>query len=196
MTLGCGILLVFSVESPDIEVIFLYMVVGLGIGILFTSLLFAIQSSSRPEDNAFCGFIFALLRLLGQTLGVAIGGVTFQNQIKRQLQQSPLLAPRASELAALASGLVSVIKQTSDDAPEKMELIDAFQGAFHTLLYVLCALSATGLALSTLTKANNVNQAHITDQRFTSTTITSGSKMGSQESEAVDDTVADKVPPV
>ncbi|KAH8809000.1 major facilitator superfamily domain-containing protein [Xylogone sp. PMI_703] len=181
MTLGTGILLVFTARSSATEVIFLYLIVGLGAGLLFTSLMFAIQASARPEDSASCGFMFALLRLLGQTLGVAIGGVTFQNQIKSRLEQSPLLASQAGELARLASELVSIIKQTPDDAPEKAELIDAFQGAFHTFVYILCALSAAGLALSALTKGKDVNQQHVTDQRFKPSQHSSGSEVESSE---------------
>jgi hypothetical protein len=166
VTLGIGILLILKESSPTAELIFLWMIVGLGLGLLFTGLLYGIQASVRPEDHASCGAMFTLLRLFGQTLGVAIGGVIFQNQVRHRLEESSLLASQATDLAQRVLDLVEVIHQTPDGSPEKSELIDAFQGAFHTFVYVMCAMAAVGLALSLMIKGYSVDQKHVTDQSF------------------------------
>lgn len=166
MTFGTFILLVYKETSSSTEVIFLYMIVGLGGGLLYTSLGFVIQASSRPEDSAACGAMFALLRLFGQTLGVAIGGVIFQNQIKSHLESSSLLSSQAGELARLASGLVMRIQMLANNSIEKMELIAAFQGAFEVFIYVLSTMSVTSLLCSAFVKGYNVNQRHVTNQGF------------------------------
>jgi hypothetical protein len=166
VTLGTGILLVLKESSPNAELVFLWMIVGVGLGLLFTSLFFGIQASVRPEDHASCGAMFVLLRLFGQTLGVAVGGVIFQNQIRNRLEESPLLASQAANLAQWVSDLVEVIRQMPDGSLEKAELIGAFQSSFQTFVYVMCAMAAAGLALSTIIKGYSVDQRHVTDQNF------------------------------
>jgi hypothetical protein len=168
-TLGTGILLVLTKTSPTAELVCLSMVLGVGLGFLATSLLYSIQASSAPEDGASCGAMLALLRQFGQTLGVAVAGGIFQNQIKRHLKLSPILESQAQNLTQQASNLVAVIQQMPDGSPEKSELISAFQGSFQTFVYVMCALCAVGLVLSTMIKGYGVDQRHVTEQRFRNT---------------------------
>ena len=53
---------------------------GVGTGILFPSLQFAAQAGQPDDDVAYATSTFVFLRSLGQTFGVALGGVIFQNQ--------------------------------------------------------------------------------------------------------------------
>jgi hypothetical protein len=78
--IACGL---FTLLSPEIStgarVVFL-MLMGVGTGILFPSLQFAAQAGQQDDDVAYATSTFVFLRSLGQTFGVALGGVIFQNQ--------------------------------------------------------------------------------------------------------------------
>src|SRR5438045_583115 len=79
---------------------------GMGLGILFASLAFAIQASARPGHMAIAVAMFSFFRAFGQGIGVAVGGVIFQNQIYKNLLRYPELAANASAYSKDAAGLV------------------------------------------------------------------------------------------
>lgn len=58
---------------------------GAGAGILFPSLQLCSQASQPDEDVAIATSTFVFIRSLGQTFGVALGGVVFQNQWDKNL---------------------------------------------------------------------------------------------------------------
>ncbi|KAL5318366.1 hypothetical protein ACEPPN_013426 [Leptodophora sp. 'Broadleaf-Isolate-01'] len=84
--------------TPTVSVpgwIFLNLVPGLGLGHLFPTIIFSIQAAIAAEDIAFGVAFFASFRAFGQGIGVAIGGVVFQNQIRTKMASYELLAPLA-----------------------------------------------------------------------------------------------------
>lgn len=58
---------------------------GVGCGILFPALILCVQAGQKDEDVAIATSTFVFLRSLGQTFGVAIGGLIFQNQWNKNL---------------------------------------------------------------------------------------------------------------
>ena len=72
---------------------------------------FAVQASAKPEDVAISVAMFSFFRALGQAVGVAIGGVVFQNRMYTNLLKYPALAPMAHEYSQDAAGLVQVIQR-------------------------------------------------------------------------------------
>jgi len=53
----------------------------------------ALQASSTSEDIAFAVAFFTFFHAFGQVVGVAVGGVIFQNQMRQNLLSYPSLAP-------------------------------------------------------------------------------------------------------
>lgn len=78
------------------------LVSGLGLGILFSSLVFAIQASAKPSDVAMAIAMSSFFRSFGQTIGVAIGGSIFQNRMRANLLAYPALAQYADEYSTNA----------------------------------------------------------------------------------------------
>ncbi|KAH7408154.1 major facilitator superfamily domain-containing protein [Phaeosphaeria sp. MPI-PUGE-AT-0046c] len=109
-TLGSGLLILLKPETSTPAWIFLNLVGGIGTGILFPAMALAVQASVAVRDQAYAANMFSFFRAFGQTLGVAIGGVVFQNQMKKKLLTYPLLADMASEYSKDAAGLVEIIK--------------------------------------------------------------------------------------
>ncbi|TQB69485.1 hypothetical protein MPDQ_001802 [Monascus purpureus] len=155
-TLGLGILILFKVTTTIPQFIFITLVPGIGLGILFPGVQFQLQAASKPKDIAFAVSMFVFFRSLGQAVGVAIGGVIFQNQMVTRLKTYPQYAAQATELAKDAAQLVEIIKQTPDGA-DKLALRTAYTDSLRTVYIFLCALSGFCLALCVLVKAYDLN---------------------------------------
>jgi len=90
------------------------LVGGIGMGILYPALIIAVQASTSVENQASATNMFTFLRAFGQTLGVAIGRVVFQNLMGRRMLSRPLLSGMARDYSKVAVRLVQIIK----DMPE------------------------------------------------------------------------------
>ena len=168
-TLGLGILYLLDVDTTIVQWIFLNLVPGIGMGMLFPSLAFAVQAASRPEDLAFAVAMFSFFRAFGQAIGVAIGGTIFQNQIKKKLLAYPMLAPKAGEYSKDASTLVQLIKEMRgqpEAAQQVRDLIQAYSDALKIVWVVMCALSAVAMLSSFFIKSYDMDQPLKTEQGF------------------------------
>jgi hypothetical protein len=93
-TFGMGLMCYLKAETATGVWVVLMMILGVGLGILYPSLGFAIQANATDEDLPWAAAMFAFFRSLGQTMGVAVGGTVFQNQMKNHLLAYPLYAPK------------------------------------------------------------------------------------------------------
>ena len=162
-TLGMGLLCLLDVDTSIPAWIFLLLVSGLGLGILFPSMAFAIQASAKPEHLATAVAMFSFFRAFGQTLGVAIGGVIFQNQMRSHLQTYPSLAPMAETYSRDAAALVQLIKAMPASA-DKHDLQQAYTDSLRIVWAVCCALVGVGGLLSLWTKEYSLDAALTGDQ--------------------------------
>ncbi|KAJ5097793.1 hypothetical protein N7456_008514 [Penicillium angulare] len=162
-TVGLGIMCLIKVQTSTYGWILLNVVPGLGLGILFPSLGYAVQASADPENLSIAVAMFSFFRALGQAIGVAIGGVVFQNRMYSNLLKYPALAPLASAYSQDAAGLVQIIKQMADGA-EKSNLKEAYTDSLRIVWAVCCAISGVALLFSLLTEAYDLNQDQSTAQ--------------------------------
>ncbi len=164
-TLGTGILYLLDVNTTTVQWVFLNLVSGLGMGILFPSMAFSIQAATINKDLAFAVALFSFFRAFGQAIGVAVGGVIFQNQLKKKLLTYPLLAPMAGTYSSDASGLVQIIK-AMQHGPARTQLIQSYADALKTVWIVMCALAGVALVSSFLIKGFELDRALETEQGF------------------------------
>ncbi|KAL8994387.1 MAG: hypothetical protein Q9169_005622 [Polycauliona sp. 2 TL-2023] len=163
--LGTGLLYLLDVDIPTVSWIFITLVGGLGMGMLFPSMAFAIQASQTNEDLAFAIAMFSFFRAFGQAIGVAVGGTVFQNQMKSKLLTYPALASKAEEYSRDASSLVQIIKSMQDDAV-KRNLQHAYADSLKVVWATMCGMAAVGLILSLGTKGLDMNKPLETEQYF------------------------------
>jgi MFS family permease len=71
-TLGMGLLYLLDVETTVVEWIFLLLIGGIGIGLLFPGMNLSIQASVPNEDIAVAAGLFTFFRAAGQSVGVAV----------------------------------------------------------------------------------------------------------------------------
>ena len=119
------------------------MVVGIGNGFTLMPLIFGTQAMAKTEDVAYAAAMYAFLRQLGFSIGVAIGGTTFQDTLYKHLVASDL----PTSIAANAEGYVQVLK-TMPDSPMREAIIQAYTEAFKVVWEEMTAFAALGLVLS------------------------------------------------
>ena len=163
---GLGLIHLLDVDTSTVAWIFLNLVAGLGTGVLFPSLAMAIQASASVEDVAFAVALFSFFRAFGQAIGVAIGGVIFQNSIKKKLLTYPALAGKADEYSQDAASLVQIIKQMSDSLPEKAQLTQSYADSLKVVWAVMAGLAGLALLLSLFTGAYSLDVDLQTEQGF------------------------------
>jgi MFS family permease len=157
-TIGLGLMCVIKPDTSVAGWIFLNIVPGLGLGVLFPSLGFAIQASATNENLAIAVAMFSFFRAFGQAIGVAIGGVVFQNQMHSHLLTYPALAPMADQYSRDAAGLVQILK-SMPDGDDKSNLRTAYTDSLRIVWAVCCAISGVALLLSLLTESYDLNRA-------------------------------------
>ncbi|KAH8690754.1 major facilitator superfamily domain-containing protein [Talaromyces proteolyticus] len=162
-TLGLGLMCYIKVDTSVPAWIFLNLVSGLGLGFLFPSLAFAVQASATNENLAIAVAMFSFFRALGQAIGVAIGGVVFQNQMHKNLLSYPELAPMADAYSQDAAGLVQVIKAMSP-GETKSDLKAAYTDSLRIVWAVCCAVCGVALLLSLFIQHYDLDQALKTEQ--------------------------------
>ncbi|KAL9020610.1 MAG: hypothetical protein Q9185_002196 [Variospora sp. 1 TL-2023] len=163
--LGTGLLYKLDVNVSTVEWIFLNLVGGLGMGMLFPSMAFAIQASQKNEDLAFAVAMFSFFRAFGQALGVAVGGTVFQNQMKTKLLSYPALASRADEYSRDASSLVQIIK-AMEGGMIKDSLRHAYADSLKVVWLTMCGLAGVGMILSLWIRGLDMNKPLETEQGF------------------------------
>lgn len=164
-TLGSGLLFFLGPNASVPRWILLNVPVSIGTGILFPAMGLGVQAACRPLDSGHAAAFFSFLRTFGQSVGVAISGVAFQNQLHKTLQTYPAFAPLAEEYSKDATALVNIIKRTPDGA-QKTDLIEAYSDSLHVIWLLMTVISMVALVSSCFTKEFTLVQEHNTKQGF------------------------------
>ena len=166
-TLGLGLMCLLRVHTSIAGWIFLLLPSGIGLGILFPSLGFAVQASAPPGRMAIAVAMFSFFRAFGQALGVAVGGVIFQNQMRAQLLEYPALAPFATEYSRDAAGLVAIVRGMSDWGEEgvvKGQLKEAYTDSLRVVWAVCCVVLGVAGAISGVVRRYSLDRGIDSEQ--------------------------------
>lgn len=162
-TLGLGVMILLDVDTTIPQWLFLTIIMGIGQGLLYTSLAIVNQAAAPDKLMAHAISMFIFARMLGQALGVAISGVIFQNQMRTNLLATETLAGRAAQYSRDASAIVSTI-QSMPESLEKTELVRAYANSLKIVWAAMCAMSGVALIGSLFVKHISLDRAHETEQ--------------------------------
>lgn len=162
-TLGAGLLLLLEPGTGTAAWIFINVPIGMGTGMLFPALSLSIQAACTPALNGQAAAFFSFLRTFGQSTGVAVSGVIFQNVLRRELQRLPAYAARAGDYSRDATVLVSVIR-AMPGGEAKSQLVGAYNDALQAIYVSMIAFAGFCLVLSVSIKGYSLEQEHVTQQ--------------------------------
>jgi len=154
-TLGLGLFCVLDVHTSIPSWIFLNLVSGVGLGFLFPAIATAIQASVASEHVAIAIAIFSFFRSVGQALGVAIGGVVFQNRMLANVRSYPSLASSAAFYSQDAVGLVEILRRMPE-GDVKRDLTQAYADSLRIVWAVCCALGGVAFLVSLFTRHHDL----------------------------------------
>ena len=163
-TLGMGLLYLLSPHTSIPGWLFLNLIPGTGLGMLFCSLSYGTQAAVEQKDVAFAASMYTFSRSAGQSLGVAIGGAIFQSQFALKLKTYPSLVQDASSLAKDASKLVQVINAMPRDSSERGMIVQAYADSLKVIWAVMAGFAFVGFVTSCLTEPLKLNRSLETEQ--------------------------------
>lgn len=162
-TFGAGLLLLLKPETTLAQWIFLNLPVGLGAGMLYPAMALSIQAACEPGLNGQASAFYSFLRGLGQSIGVAISGVVFQNVFRQKLLELPGFVDVADEYSRDATMVVGVI-QAMPDGAARMDLVRAYCDALRIIWVTLLAFAAFAMVLGVTVRGYSLDQRHVTEQ--------------------------------
>ena len=165
-TLGFGLLYLLSPTTTVPAWVFLLLVSGIGIGLLFPAMQLAIQASAPPKDIATAAAMFTFFRCFGQTLGVAIGGVVFQNRMAANLARDSSLSGSPIAYSLDVVSLIRQIHGMQDKDPQKRILMTALAHSIRPIWALMCGLGGLALLTTVFIKHYDLNQKLMTEQGF------------------------------
>lgn len=185
---GCGVLHLLDVETPVVAWVFSMLGSGIGVGLLYPAMSLAIQASAPVEDAATAAGLFTFFRTFGQTVGVAIGGVVFQNRILTELRAIPDFTILAAQFGYTlgkvvmdAVALIPLINALPPDTPGVVDFRLVSAKSIKTIWIVMCVFAVAGFISSCFVKGYHLDQALVTDQGF----AIGVKKVGAQKSESI-----------
>lgn len=159
LALGCGILQLLELDTSVVKWIFLNVVSGVGLGLLFVSLTMAAQAATIKEHIAIASGLVPFFRAVGQALGIVIGNAVFQNVLKRRLAAltTSIMDLTLEDLAKDVALFNEVVRSLPLISPVRVELVMAFNHSLHALWWILTSFAIVGAIFSLLIKAVDLN---------------------------------------
>ncbi|KAG8773549.1 hypothetical protein FRC12_002470 [Ceratobasidium sp. 428] len=85
MTLGFGLMILFDEKTQLWKQEVILAVAAIGVGCLFQTPLIGLHAAMPLKDMATATATFGLIRTLGGTLGISIGGAIYASEVKRRV---------------------------------------------------------------------------------------------------------------
>ncbi|KAK7414346.1 hypothetical protein QQX98_006788 [Neonectria punicea] len=161
MTLGTGLYIDMDLDRNWTKLIAFQIVSGIGVGMNFEGPLLAVQTVVPTQDVAAATTAMSFVRSISTAISVVIGGVLFQNEIKRK--QSMLVEGLGHELARLfdgasASAHVDIIKTLPPDA--QLIVRKAFFQSLDKMWIMYTAFSGVSVFLGFFIGAHHLSKEH------------------------------------
>lgn len=153
----------FGVDTSLAEIIGFQVIGGIGLALLLSMPMIAIQTSVSQADTAVATATLGFMAGLATSLSVVLGGVVFQNSMS--IQHPSLAAAGLSEsyLAAFsgydAAANVNLIVTIQDPAQHRV-VQNAFAWSIRNMFIMYTAFAAIGLVVSPFIKQRHMSKEH------------------------------------
>jgi len=149
---AAGLLILLNQNTSTAAWVFIFLLLGVGQGLLLSAHNFAVQAIVGVKDAANATALFAFMRGVGLCLGVAIGGMIFQNDLQRSLNAIGLPIRIANDPGAFL--YIFELLTLPTNSTTRIQVVTAFLESFRFLFQVLTGISCVGLLLSLTINGN------------------------------------------
>ena len=184
---GTGLLILLDVDTRVYAWVLIFIVVGLGHGLILMSLNFSVQAMADTRDVAYAAAMYTFTRTFGMCIGVAVGGTVFQNELRKHLSELHLPTKVAND----AEGFVTTLKALPHASVQYQANVLAYVNSFKTVFEVLTAIAGLAALLSLFIKEYTMDKGldseHVLRQAKESSA--SESRTDAKEASEKDDSV-------
>ena len=161
MTLGFGLFIDLPVGPNWGRIIPFQIIAGIGVGPNFQAPLIALQTLVPPRDIATATATFGFTRNLSTAISVVIGGVIFQNGMKRR--QSDLIAATNQQIGSQIGGggagaATSIVKNLPE--PGRRVVRGIYVASLRDMWIFFVCIAAAGLFVSLFIKRTKLTKTH------------------------------------
>ncbi|KAF4844793.1 Efflux pump FUS6 [Colletotrichum siamense] len=160
-TVGCGLLVLLDENTTTALWAIYFASFGIGNGMVLTSVNVGTQAISRIEDCGRAACMYAFMRTLGMSVGVAVGGTTFQNVMVNRLRDLGLPETIAQNAEAFATELAGMAPWD----PVRLGALSAYVKGFQGVFWVMTATAASGFITSLVIRKHSMDKT--LESRFT-----------------------------
>lgn len=157
---GCFLLQKLDEDTSTALWVVIFAVFGVGNGMMLTSVNVAIQAISRTEDCGRAAAMYAFMRTLGMSIGVAVGGTVFQNFMSSKLDDLGL----PERIAHEAEAFVAELDRMPPQSPTHVGAIQAYIHGFRGVFWIMTAMACMGLLASFFIQHHSMDR--ILESRF------------------------------
>ncbi|KAK1976438.1 major facilitator superfamily transporter [Colletotrichum cereale] len=151
---GCVLLVLLDEKTPTTLWVTYLAVFGVGNGMVLTSVNVGIQAISSVQDCGRAACMYAFMRTLGMSVGVAVGGTTFQNIMAGRLRELGLPDTIAHDAEAFANKMAAM---APDDAV-RAGAVSAYVNGFKGVFMVMTAAAIWGLLSSLVIRKHSMDK--------------------------------------
>ncbi|KAK3997976.1 major facilitator superfamily domain-containing protein [Cladorrhinum sp. PSN332] len=151
---GCGLLKLFDQDTPTPVWAVILAIFGIGHGMLLTSVNVGIQAIVKVEDAGRAAAMYAFMRTLGMSIGVAVGGTVFQNLMVSKLKDLGL----PEEIAHDSEAFVVKMAQMDPQDPVRIGALEAYVAGFHGVYWTIFGASVAALLASLIIKRYSMDK--------------------------------------
>ncbi|TVY80962.1 Efflux pump FUS6 [Lachnellula suecica] len=155
--LGTGLLYLLDVDTPVVGWVFIDMVAVFGLGMTMSAGAIGVQATVIDSDLPAAAALYTFFRLFGQSIGVAIAGTIFQNQMEQHLLKYPELADKASELSKDAAGLVPLLK-SMPESEARDHIVQSYVDSLKIIWLVILGFAIVATLASFVVKSQSLDR--------------------------------------
>ncbi|KAF6225339.1 hypothetical protein HO173_012824 [Letharia columbiana] len=161
MTVGFGLYIDLPVGRTWGRIFPFQIIAGIGVGPNFQAPLIALQTLVPPRDIATATATFGFIRNLSTSISVVIGGVIFQNAMKKR--ESTLIAATNQQIGSALGGggagaATSVVKSLPE--PGRHTVRATYVASLREMWIFYVCVAVVGLALSLFIKKKTLSRTH------------------------------------
>ncbi|KZT60146.1 iron permease [Calocera cornea HHB12733] len=141
ITIGTGILSLLRADTPTAKWVGFEILLGVGLGIVWTSVKFPILAPLPVSRNASAMSLFTFSRTFAQTFGITIGSAVLQNELKTRLPASFLAQfPGGVDVSVAAIPFIPALPE-----PLRFQVQEAFADSMSSVWKVMLVFCFLGL---------------------------------------------------
>ena len=163
LTLGTGLYVMLGIDTSLGKIIAFEIIGGIGLSLLLTTPMLAIQNSVSQNDAAVSTSTLGFTRNVASSLSLVLGGIVFQNSMSQK--HSSLVAAGVNEtyLAAFkgndAAANVNLIV-TVPDQVQRVVVQNAYAFGMRNMFILYTAFAGIGLLASPFVKHRHMSTEH------------------------------------